>query len=238
MCLFLLRNANIIYNLTKKIELNTFSLELVFCGGFNLKRVKQKEKTRSVSEDGVLYFRTLPKSPKYDKRCIISRHTRKVEIWFPVPVFKDQNSKGIENSGSVMLAQFAKYLEFWGEGEGLLTGWDDPNTPIIILTLPNLFLLSTADLGWQKLDGMCLMDPDGSLVFGFILSSCSADCRPVLQAVSELWVDATVGTAAYCSEPLVMTCPKMLQRNTNCSPGLGSRGLQVTLTWLSNDSER
>ena len=48
-----------------------------------------------------------------------------------------------------MLAQFAKYLTFWGEGEGegLLTGWDDPNTPIIILTLPNLFLLSTADLG-------------------------------------------------------------------------------------------
>ena len=42
-----------------------------------------------------------------------------------------------------MLAQFAKYLTFWGEGEGLLTGRDDPNTPIIILTLPNLFLLST-----------------------------------------------------------------------------------------------
>ena len=51
-----------------------FILKLVLSvdGGFNLKRVKQEDETRSVSEDGVLYFRTLPKSPKYDKRCSIS----------------------------------------------------------------------------------------------------------------------------------------------------------------------
>ena len=42
-----------------------------------------------------------------------------------------------------MLAQSDQYLN----GGGVLCGWDDPNTPIIILTLPNLFLLYPADLG-------------------------------------------------------------------------------------------
>ena len=44
-----------------------------------------------------------------------------------------------------MLAQSAQYLN-----GGLLSGWDDPNTPIIILTLPNLFLLYRADLWDDK----------------------------------------------------------------------------------------
>lgn len=63
------------------IELDMFMLKLVLSvdGGFNLRRAKQEHETRSVSEDGVLYFRTLPKSPKYDKRCIIFRHTVKKE---------------------------------------------------------------------------------------------------------------------------------------------------------------
>ena len=41
-----------------------------------------------------------------------------------------------------MLAQSAQYLN-----GGLLSGRDDPKTPIIILTLPNLFSLYPADLG-------------------------------------------------------------------------------------------
>ena len=236
MCLFLLRNANIIYNLTKKIELNTFSLELVFCGGFNLKRVKQKEETRSVSEDGVLYFRTLPKSPKYDKRCIISRHTRKVERWFPVPVFKDQNSKGIENSGSVMLAQFAKYLEFWGRERGSLDwlGWSKYtnyhfNSAKFVFTLDSRPGMTKA--WWDVFNGPWWL----ACVRFYPLVML---CRLQASAAGSVWTLSW----CHCGDCSILQWASSHDLSQNVAekhklqPGLGSRGpagdINMTLKWL------
>ena len=133
-----------------------------------------------------------------------------------------------------MLAQSDQYLN----GGGVLCGWDDPNTPIIILTLPNLFLLYPADLGWQMLDRMWLMD-FASLVFSLLpLLSSSADCRQCCRLVR----DAVVWTRSWChcrdcsitAVPSSQDQSQMLQRKRNCSRvwGPAAGDINMTLTLL------
>ena len=140
-----------------------FILKLVLSvdGGFNLKRVKQEDETRSVSEDGVLYFRTLPKSPKYDKRCSIFRH----KIWFSAlfytdaPCLKMNRKEWTGNVGTICS------ISQWGSLVWL--GWSK-YTNYHFNFAKFIFTLSSRS-GITKLDRMWLMDYEwthfASLVF-------------------------------------------------------------------------